>query len=124
GRERPSAVGIRPGAGRLDTAEGGRVTVDLWIWGAFTGFILVMLAIDLFVFHREAHEVSAREALAWSVVWITLGLSFSGVVWAWRGGDAAGQYLAGYLIEKSLSVDNVFVFALLLSYFAVPPRDH
>jgi tellurite resistance protein TerC len=103
-------------------AEGGTVSVDLWIWGAFLAFILAMLAVDLLVFHRRPHEVSTREALAWSAVWVTLGVAFAGVVWAWQGGGAAGQYLAGYLIEKSLSVDNVFVFALLLSYFAVPAK--
>jgi tellurite resistance protein TerC len=96
------------------------VAVDLWIWGVFVAFILGMLALDLLVFQREAHAVSMREALAWSAVWIGLGLGFGLVVWAWQGGEAAGQYYAGYLIEKSLSVDNVFVFALLFSYFAVP----
>jgi tellurite resistance protein TerC len=96
------------------------VTVDLWIWGAFVAFVLGMLALDLLVFQREAHAVSMREALAWSLVWIGLGLGFGLIIWAWQGGDAAGEYYAGYLIEKSLSVDNVFVFALLFSYFAVP----
>src|SRR3712207_5931875 len=61
-----------------------------------------------------------REAAAWSGVWVTLGLAFGGLVWAWKGGTAAGEYLAGYLIEKSLSVDNIFVFALIFAYFAVP----
>jgi tellurite resistance protein TerC len=98
------------------------MTVDLWVWGAFVAFILAMLALDLLVFHREAHEVSIREALAWSAVWIALGLTFGLVIWAWKGDGAAGEYLAGYLIEKSLSVDNVFVFALLFSFFAVPAR--
>lgn len=92
-----------------------------WAWAAVVGFILVMLALDLLVFHREAHTVGMREALAWSAVWIVLGLSFGGVIWAVEGGHVAGQYLAGYLIEKSLSVDNIFVFAVLLGYFAVPP---
>jgi len=96
------------------------VTVDLWIWGAFVAFILAMLALDLLVFQREPHAVSVKEALAWSGVWIALGLGFGLVIWSWQGGDAAGAYFAGYLIEKSLSVDNVFVFALLFSYFAVP----
>lgn len=92
-----------------------------WAWAAVVGFILVMLAIDLLVFHREAHTVGMREALAWSAVWVVLGLGFGGVIWAVEGGHVAGQYLAGYLIEKSLSVDNIFVFAVLLGYFAVPP---
>jgi tellurite resistance protein TerC len=81
-----------------------------------------MLAVDLLVFHKEAHAVSTREAAIWSVVWVTLGLSFGVVVWLWQGPDAGGEYLAGYLIEKSLSVDNIFVFALIFGYFAVPAK--
>jgi tellurite resistance protein TerC len=96
------------------------VQVDLWIWISFIAGILAMLAIDLFVFHRDAHEVSLREAGMWSAIWIALGLSFGALIWVWMGPDAGGQYFAGYLIEKSLSVDNIFVFALLFSYFAVP----
>jgi tellurite resistance protein TerC len=98
------------------------VEVDLWIWATFVAFILGMLAIDLFVFHRDAHVVSAKESAAWSAVWVALGLSFGVVIWAWQGPDLAGEYLAGYLIEKSLSVDNIFVFALIFGYFAVPPK--
>lgn len=82
--------------------------------------VLGMLALDLFVFHRKAHEVSLREAAAWSVVWITLGLAFGVYVWVTRGSQAGGEYLAGYVIEKSLSMDNVFLFAMLFTYFAVP----
>jgi len=94
--------------------------VPIWAWVATVGGILAMLAVDLFVFHRDAHEVSMREAGLTSAIWITLGLSFSVVIAVVWGGGFAGEYLAGYLIEKSLSVDNIFVFALLLSYFAVP----
>jgi len=94
--------------------------VPIWAWVATVGGILAMLAVDLFVFHRDAHEVSMREAGLTSAIWITFGLSFSVVIAAVWGGGFAGEYLAGYLIEKSLSVDNIFVFALLLSYFAVP----
>jgi tellurite resistance protein TerC len=90
------------------------------MWGAFVAFIVAMLAFDLFVLHREAHEVSFKEAGIWSAVWVALGLAFGGLVWAWQGAELAGQYYAGYLIEKSLSIDNVFVFALVFSYFAVP----
>ncbi len=79
-----------------------------------------MLTLDLLVFHRSAHEVSMKEAAAWSAVWIAMGLGFGGLVFAWAGPTASGEYLAGYLIEKSLSVDNIFVFALIFSYFAVP----
>ncbi len=95
------------------------MNVPLWAWAAVLGAILIMLAIDLFA-HRHAHVVSTREAAAWSVVWITLGLTFGAVVWWVWGGESAAQYFAGYLIEKSLAVDNVFVFAIIFSYFAVP----
>jgi tellurite resistance protein TerC len=96
------------------------VPVDLWVWIAFFGVIVGFLALDLLVFHRDAHVVSMRQAATWSAVWVGLGLAFGGLVWAWQGSEAAGEYLAGYLIEKSLSVDNIFVFALVFSYFAVP----
>ena len=96
--------------------------VDPWMWGAFVGFILAMLAVDLLILHRDAHEVSMREAGIWSAVWIGLALAFGALIWAVWGPEAGGQYLAGYLIEKSLSVDNIFVFALIFGYFAVPAR--
>jgi tellurite resistance protein TerC len=96
--------------------------VEPWMWGAFVAFILAMLAIDLFVFHRDAHEVSFREAGLWSAIWVALGLAFGAFLWAWQGGQVAGEYVAGYLIEKSLSVDNIFVFALIFGYFAVPAK--
>jgi tellurite resistance protein TerC len=91
-------------------------------WAAFVVLILLLLALDLFVFHREAHEVSFREATKFSIFWISLGLAFGGVVWLWFGHQAGAEYLAGYLIEKSLSVDNIFVFALIFTYFGVPPK--
>jgi len=95
------------------------VTVPLWAWVAVLGVILAMLAVDLFA-HREAHVVGIREAAVWSAMWVTLGLTFGGVIWWVWGGEFAAQYLAGYVIEKSLAVDNVFVFAIIFSYFAVP----
>lgn len=95
------------------------MTVSLWAWVAVLGVILVMLAIDLFA-HREAHVVGMREAAVWSGIWVTLGLAFGAIVWWVWGAEFAGQYFAGYLIEKSLAVDNVFVFAIIFSYFAVP----
>jgi len=98
--------------------------VPVWAWAATVVVILGMLAVDLFVFHRDAHEVSMREAALTSAVWVSLGLDFAVVIWLAWGGGAAGEYLAGYLIEKSLSVDNIFVFALLLSYFSVPAANH
>lgn len=96
------------------------ITVEWWAWAAVIAFILAMLAIDLLFFHREAHEVSIREAGIWSGIWIGLSLIFGAIVWGTLGGVAAGEYMSGYLIEKSLSVDNLFVFALLLNYFSVP----
>jgi len=98
------------------------VDIDAWTWVAFVALILLLLALDLLVFHREAHEVSFREATLYSAFWIALGLSFGLVVWVWLGPSAGGEYLAGYLIEKSLSVDNIFVFALIFTYFAVPAK--
>jgi tellurite resistance protein TerC len=90
------------------------------IWVGFNLFVLVMLALDLGVFHRKAHEVSIKEASLWSVAWISLAMVFNVVLYFWRGGEVALQFLTGYLIEKSLSVDNIFVFVLLFTYFAVP----
>jgi tellurite resistance protein TerC len=95
------------------------VTVPFWAWIAVLGVILAMLAVDL-VAHRKAHVVGVREALAWSGVWVALGLAFGGVIWWVWGAEFAGQYFAGYVIEKSLAVDNVFVFAIIFGYFAVP----
>jgi tellurite resistance protein TerC len=96
------------------------VEVSLWLWVGVLGFIAVALALDLFVLHREAHEVSMSEAALTSGAWMVFGLGFAGIVWAMFGADRAGEYLAGYLIEKSLSVDNIFVFALIFAYFGVP----
>jgi tellurite resistance protein TerC len=98
------------------------VPTDITIWVVMGVAITVMLALDLFVFHRHAHEVSLREAAAWSFVWITLGLGFGVLVLAWLGPRSGSEYFAGYLIEKSLSMDNVFVFAMIFAYFAVPSR--
>lgn len=88
-----------------------------WAWAAVLAVILAMLAIDLFA-RRNAHVVSGREAAIWSVVWVSLGLAFGGVVWWVDGAQAGGEYHAGYLIEKSLAVDTVLVFALMFTYFA------
>jgi len=82
---------------------------------------MAMLAVDLLL-HRDAHEIETREALTWSAIWVAIALAFGGVLWATLGPEAAGSYYAGWLIEKSLSVDNLFVFALLFSFFSVPTR--
>ncbi|HND79798.1 MAG TPA: TerC family protein [Accumulibacter sp.] len=103
------------------------------MWAGFIAFILLMLALDLFVFGgRKAHRVSVREALTWVIVWMTLALGFAGLMW-WYLNGAPGmgreianrktmEFLAGYLIEQSLSMDNMFVFVMIFSYFAVPPE--
>jgi tellurite resistance protein TerC len=91
------------------------------LWIGFTVFILAMLALDLGVFHRKAHTVRIREALVWSVIWIGLALVFNAGVYFWFGSGHALEFFTGYLIEKALSVDNLFVFLVLFSYFSVPP---
>ncbi|MDP8922084.1 MAG: TerC family protein [Chloroflexota bacterium] len=93
-----------------------------WMWAAYVGLILGLLAIDVFVFHKGAHVVSIKQAALWSVAYIGLGLGFGGLVWAWFGPVRGGEYFAGYLIEKALSVDNIFVFAMVFAYFAVPAQ--
>lgn len=93
---------------------------DLLPWILFLAFVGAMLALDLGVFHRDAHEVTRREALAWSAVWIGLAIVFNIGVYVFRGQEAGLEWTTGYLVEKSLSVDNVFVFLLIFSAFAVP----
>lgn len=95
---------------------------QLWLWVGFNVFVLAMLAIDLGVFHKQAHEVSLREAATWSAVWVALSLAFNYGVYHFMGAQAGLEFLTGYLIEKALSVDNIFVFVLVFSYFNVPPR--
>jgi tellurite resistance protein TerC len=95
------------------------VDVPFWIWLAVLGVIVGMLAIDLFA-HRRAHVIGVREAAAWSVVWVLFGVGFGAWVWMTYGAEFGQQYYAGYLIEKSLAVDNVFVWAIIFTFFAVP----
>jgi tellurite resistance protein TerC len=94
---------------------------DFVSWILFAAIVGGLLSLDLFVFHRDAHAVRMREAGAWVAVWLTLGLAFGGWIFVTRGTTSGGEYLAGYLIEYSLSMDNVFVFAVLFAYFGVPP---
>ncbi|MFC9164351.1 TerC family protein [Streptomyces fungicidicus] len=94
-------------------------TVPLWVWALVSLVIAVMLAVDL-IAHRDNHVIGFREAAVWSGVWIAIGLAFGLVLFAWQGGEVSSTYYAGYLIEKALSIDNVFVFALVFSFFAVP----
>jgi tellurite resistance protein TerC len=108
---------LAEGSGRENFVS---LDVPLWAWVALIAFILALLLVDLLVVNREAHEIKTREAAIASVIWITIGVAFTFVIWWAFGSAAAGEYTAAYLIEKSLSVDNVFVWALIFSYFAVP----
>ncbi len=97
----------------------------LWFWVLFNLFVLVMLALDLGVFHRRPHAVRFREAFAWSLVWIALAAGFAVLVFFWLGKQKALEFTTGYLVEESLSVDNLFVFLVLFRYFRVPaPFQH
>jgi tellurite resistance protein TerC len=106
--------------------------IPIWIWGSFLAFVFAMLALDLGVFHREAHDVKIKEALIWSAVWISLALLFNVGIWfAWdliypaseyTNSEAGIAFLTGYLVEKALSVDNIFVFLMVFSYFNVPSK--
>jgi tellurite resistance protein TerC len=94
----------------------------VWAWVALIGAITAMLIIDLLLVHKTAHVISIKEAAIESAVWISIGLAFGLVILAWQGGQAGAEYYAGFLIEKSLSVDNVFVWAVIFSFFAVPKQ--
>lgn len=91
-------------------------------WILFNAFVLLMLALDLGVFHRKSHEVSLREALTWTGVWIFLALVFNGILYYWKGQQQALEFFTGYLVEKALSVDNIFVFIMIFTYFQVPSK--
>ncbi|MEY4714288.1 MAG: hypothetical protein RIQ37_618 [Actinomycetota bacterium] len=95
--------------------------VPIWLWFAVLGVILVMLAVDLFA-HREAGEISFKEAAFWSAIWVTLGIAFGGYVWWQFGSEYGQQYFSGFVIEKSLAVDNVFVWAIIFAAFSVPRK--
>ena len=95
---------------------------SIWFWIAFNVAVLAVLAIDLLGFNRKAHTPSTREAAIWSGVWIALSLAFNALIWRWQGAAHATEFLAGYLIEYSLSVDNIFVFVLIFARFSTPPK--
>ncbi len=95
-------------------------TAQLIPWVLFTLFIVAMLAIDLGIFNRKDHEVKVKEALVWSGVWVGLALAFNAIVYFWKGQETAVQFFTGYVIEKSLSIDNIFVFLQVFAYFSVP----
>lgn len=101
-----------------------RIIVEhsLLLWGLFNVFIIAMLIVDLMVFNREAHKISVKESLVWTAIWIALACVFGVGVYWFMGGSTALDYYTGYLIEKSLSVDNIFVFLLVFQYFSVPAK--
>ncbi|MCC5023770.1 MAG: hypothetical protein J6386_13750 [Candidatus Synoicihabitans palmerolidicus] len=97
-------------------------TLPLWAWGAFLIFIIAMLALDLGVFRRGSHTIKLKEALTWCGIWFSLAMAFNAVVWTWLGPKRGLEWTAGYLIEIALSVDNVFVFIVIFTYFQVSAR--
>jgi len=94
----------------------------LVFWILFNAFVLLMLALDLGVFHRKAHTVTQKEAVAWTFIWIFLALIFNGIIYYWKGRESALEFFTGYLVEKALSVDNIFIFIMIFSYFQVPSQ--
>jgi tellurite resistance protein TerC len=98
------------------------IHAEWWHWAAFGVFVAVMLALDLGVFHRHSRKPTLRESTFWTLFWSALALAFNGLVWHWGGSTAAIQFLTGYLVEWSLSMDNVFVFAVIFTFFQVPPK--
>ena len=100
------------------------IATSLWFWVGFIAFVLAMLALDLGVFHREAHEVQPREAALWTALWVTLALLFALVLRIFEPRGTALTFLTGYVLEESLSADNIFVIALVFAYFGVPKRAH
>lgn len=95
-------------------------SLPLWAWGGFVLFIATMLALDLGVFRKKSNEIKMKEALNWCAVWFSLAMGFNGLIWWWLGSRSALEWSTGYLVELCLSVDNVFVFILIFSYFKVP----
>jgi len=93
-------------------------------WIIFNAFVLVMLALDLGVFHRKIHEVKIKEALTWTFVWIFLALVFNAIIYFWKGRQQALEFFTGYLVEKALSIDNIFVFIMIFTFFQIPSRYH
>ena len=106
--------------GQLAPLEVAAGEPTVWHWLAFGVLVAVLLVLDLVVFHRDSHEPSLRESALWTLVWCLLALAFNGLVWAWRGPVIGIEFLTGYLVEWSLSMDNVFVFAVVFSFFGVP----
>jgi len=91
-------------------------------WIIFNAFVIIMLALDLGVFHRKSHEVKIKEALTWTFIWVFLALIFNVIIYYWRGQQQALEFFTGYLVEKALSVDNIFVFIMIFTYFQIPTK--
>ncbi len=108
------------GAAGAEAGNFASFEVPAWVWAALVGAIVVMLVTDLLLVHRTAHVITMKEAAIESSVWITIGLAFGLVLFFWQGAQAGSEYYAGFLIEKSLSIDNVFVWAVIFSFFRVP----
>src|SRR5256885_15802586 len=98
------------------------MATNIWFWIGFISFVLAMLSLDLGVFHREAHEVRPKEAGVWVAVWVALAMLFAAGLWLFEGGHVALTFVTGYVIEESLSVDNLFVMVVIFNYFAVPAK--
>jgi tellurite resistance protein TerC len=96
------------------------IPTNIWFWVGFVGFVLAMLALDLGVFHREAHEVRPKEAAIWTAVWVALALAFAAGLFLFYGHEVGLTFLTGYVIEESLSIDNIFVIVLIFEFFRVP----
>jgi tellurite resistance protein TerC len=108
-------TGVAEGTSFVDVA------IPTWAWLALIGSVAALVLVDVLVVHRNARVITIREAAIESAVWISIGLSFGALVTVWKGGSAGSEYFAGFLIEKSLSIDNVFVWSAVLSYFRIPP---
>jgi len=91
-------------------------------WILFNAFVLLMLALDLGIFHRKTHEVSLKEALTWTLIWVFLALVFNAIIFYWKGRQQALEFFTGYLVEKALSIDNIFVFIVIFTYFQIPSK--
>ncbi|MBE0424559.1 MAG: TerC/Alx family metal homeostasis membrane protein, partial [Lutibacter sp.] len=98
------------------------MVATVYVWIGFIAFVLLMLALDLGIFHRKSHEVKIKEALIWSAVWISMAMVFNYGIYVYMGEIKAMEFLTGYVIEKSLSIDNLFVFIMLFSYFNVDKK--
>jgi len=111
----PAMLAATDGGGKFASFE-----VHLWQWGALIGLLSVLIVVDLLLVHRTAHVITVKEAVIESAVWISIGVAFTGLVFGWHGGQAATEYISGFLVEQSLSIDNVFIWAVIFSFFGVP----